>query len=213
MTQLVEWSYPSSEAHGSNPVVGKKKFCQLRSKDENQAKGRKMVQIKYLHSFIFDRFFLKKNNKGKTGFHFLQQIFFTVLILAAVASGINGDDVVDVLTSRHRRDTLDPHGEFCVDVSTYGPVIFNQTTQKKCDSTFTKTCEDKDERVSRHMRNQTEVATLSDENHTTVPMLSNLPLIRLKLISESSHHRRRYIPTDGTVVWFPAINLAALVRI
>ena len=54
-------------------------------------------------------------------------------------------------TPRGRRDALphalDPHGEFCVDVSTYSDVIMNRTTPDKCVTTFTKECKDITERV------------------------------------------------------------------
>ena len=56
------------------------------------------------------------------------------------------------ITPRSRRDALshalDPHGEFCVDVSTYTDVIMNRTTRDKCETTFMKKCEDVTERVS-----------------------------------------------------------------
>ena len=39
-------------------------------------------------------------------------------------------------------------GEFCVDVSTYGPVKYDKKPVKVCDSTFVKNCEDRSEQVS-----------------------------------------------------------------
>ena len=55
-----------------------------------------------------------------------------------------------IAAPRDRRDTgaLDPHGEFCVDVSTWGEVEFNRTNLPKCETTFTKECNEiKDEEV------------------------------------------------------------------
>ena len=44
--------------------------------------------------------------------------------------------------------TVDLHeGEFCVDVSTYGPVQYDENAVNVCDSTFTKNCLDRSEQV------------------------------------------------------------------
>ena len=52
------------------------------------------------------------------------------------------------LMQRLRREVVDLHsGEFCVDVSTYGDVVFEPTTREKCDTTFQKQCETKSEQV------------------------------------------------------------------
>ena len=52
------------------------------------------------------------------------------------------------LMQRLRRETVDLHnGEFCVDVSTFGPVSFEATPREKCDTTFAKQCETKNEQV------------------------------------------------------------------
>ena len=40
-------------------------------------------------------------------------------------------------------------GEFCVDVSTYGPVKYDKKPVKVCDSEFVKNCEDRSEQVSK----------------------------------------------------------------
>ena len=40
-------------------------------------------------------------------------------------------------------------GEFCVDVSTYGPVKYDKKPVKVCDSTFVKNCKDRSEQVSK----------------------------------------------------------------
>ena len=46
------------------------------------------------------------------------------------------------LMQRLRREVVDLHsGEFCVDVSTYGDVVFEPTTREKCDTQFQKQCE------------------------------------------------------------------------
>ncbi len=37
--------------------------------------------------------------------------------------------------------------EFCVDVSTYGPVEFEPVTREKCDTIFNKRCETKTDQV------------------------------------------------------------------
>ena len=45
-------------------------------------------------------------------------------------------------------ETVDLHkGEFCVDVSTFGPVTYDSTFVEVCDSTFAKKCEDRYESV------------------------------------------------------------------
>ena len=44
--------------------------------------------------------------------------------------------------------TVDLHkGEFCVDVSTYTEIEYDSAPKEVCDSTFSKQCEDKNERV------------------------------------------------------------------
>ncbi len=49
---------------------------------------------------------------------------------------------------------IDLHNEeFCVDVSTYGPVKFESTPREKCDTTFAKRCETKDKQVNRSAKN------------------------------------------------------------
>ena len=48
--------------------------------------------------------------------------------------------------------TVDLHkGEFCVDVSTYGPVEYDHEYKNVCDSTFSKQCEQRYEEVSIHL--------------------------------------------------------------
>ena len=59
--------------------------------------------------------------------------------------------------SRVRRELVDLHtGEFCVDVSTWGDVIYEPVEREKCDSIFTKVCEDKNKQVSVLQSNLTE---------------------------------------------------------
>ena len=54
----------------------------------------------------------------------------------------------DSLMQRLRREVVDLHsGEFCVDVSTFGEVQFEPTDREKCDTTFEKQCETKNEQV------------------------------------------------------------------
>ena len=54
------------------------------------------------------------------------------------------DDVIE----GEKPETVDLHkGEFCVDVSTFGPVTYDSTFVEVCDSTFAKQCEDRYESV------------------------------------------------------------------
>ena len=47
-----------------------------------------------------------------------------------------------------REDVVDLHsGEFCVDVSTFGNIVFQPTMREKCDTTFSKQCETKTDQV------------------------------------------------------------------
>ena len=39
-------------------------------------------------------------------------------------------------------------GEFCVDVSTFGDIVFENQGREACDTTFEKVCETKTEQVS-----------------------------------------------------------------
>ena len=44
---------------------------------------------------------------------------------------------------------MDLHsGEFCVDVSTFGDIVFENQGREACDTTFEKVCETKTEQVS-----------------------------------------------------------------
>ena len=53
------------------------------------------------------------------------------------------DDTID-----NGGETVDLHkGEFCVDVSTYGPIEYDHVPVEVCDSTFTKQCETKYDEV------------------------------------------------------------------
>ena len=46
------------------------------------------------------------------------------------------------------KKSVDLHkGEFCVDVSTYGPTKYDKKPVKVCDSTFVKNCKDRSEQV------------------------------------------------------------------
>ena len=55
-------------------------------------------------------------------------------------------------------------GEFCVDVSTYGPVKYDKKPVKVCDSTFVKNCKDRSEQVSK----------LNNINHNNLHLPHNL---------------------------------------
>ena len=49
--------------------------------------------------------------------------------------------------------TVDLHkGEFCVDVSAYGPVTYDKKAVKVCDTSFVKQCEDRSEQVGNHYK-------------------------------------------------------------
>ena len=67
--------------------------------------------------------------------------------LVASAASISRTDWPSLM-QRLRREVVDLHsGEFCVDVSTYGAVVFEPTSREKCDTIFQKQCEDKNEQV------------------------------------------------------------------
>ena len=49
--------------------------------------------------------------------------------------------------------SVDLHkGEFCVDVSAYGPVTYDKKAVKVCDTSFVKQCEDRSEQVANHYK-------------------------------------------------------------
>ena len=49
---------------------------------------------------------------------------------------------------------MDLHsGEFCVDVSTFGDIVFENQGREACDTTFEKVCETKTEQAS--LKNRT----------------------------------------------------------
>ena len=67
--------------------------------------------------------------------------------LVASAASLSRTDWPSLM-QRLRREVVDLHsGEFCVDVSTYGDVVFEPKSREKCDTTFAKQCEDKTEQV------------------------------------------------------------------
>lgn len=68
-------------------------------------------------------------------------------VVAATASASRVSPWANNL-GRLRREIVNLHdGEFCVDVSTYGLVKFTETPREKCDTTFQKQCEDRNEQV------------------------------------------------------------------
>ena len=90
---------------------------------------------------------------------FLPQILSLTSLLALTTSGreITGSPFLFAdniwSTLRNRRETaagaVDLHsGEFCVDVSTYGLVKFERTPRNKCDTTFEKICEERNQQVT-----------------------------------------------------------------
>ena len=47
-----------------------------------------------------------------------------------------------------QQETVDLHkGEFCVDVSTYGEIEYDHVPKEVCDTTFSKQCEEKSDKV------------------------------------------------------------------
>jgi len=75
------------------------------------------------------------------------KIIWLLSALVASAASISRTDWPSLM-QRLRREVVDLHsGEFCVDVSTYGAVVFEPTSREKCDTTFMKQCEDKNEQV------------------------------------------------------------------
>merc|ERR1712141_120747 len=75
-------------------------------------------------------------------------LWFTCLISASMAVTRPVRTPWASLMQRLRREVVDLHsGEFCVDVSTYGDVVFEPTTREKCDTQFQKQCETKSEQV------------------------------------------------------------------
>ena len=61
------------------------------------------------------------------------------------------------------QETVDLHkGEFCVDVSTFGPVEYDTAPVETCDSTFSKVCEDRYEEVINLLHSQIQLPWLLD---------------------------------------------------
>ena len=59
------------------------------------------------------------------------------------------DDVIPGGDAQPDQESVDLHkGEFCVDVSTFGPVQYDIAPVEVCDSTFSKKCEDRYETVT-----------------------------------------------------------------
>lgn len=59
------------------------------------------------------------------------------------------------------QETVDLHkGEFCVDVSTFGPVEYDTAPVETCDSTFSKVCEDRYEEVINLLHSQIQLPWL-----------------------------------------------------
>ena len=83
---------------------------------------------------------------------FFYNLFFQLacLVTASIAASRprHSRTPWDSLMQRLRREVVDLHsGEFCVDVSTFGEVQFEPTDREKCDTTFEKQCETKNEQV------------------------------------------------------------------
>jgi hypothetical protein len=61
-------------------------------------------------------------------------------------------DASDAKDSSKEKAAVDLHsGEFCVDVSTYGEVVFEAKPRDKCHTTFQKKCEQKTDQVTSRM--------------------------------------------------------------
>lgn len=79
-----------------------------------------------------------------------QSLAISCLVLVCVTEARQVPNWVSAALNRFKRQdaVVDLHNsEFCVDVSTYGDVIFEPQTRSKCDSEFVKKCETKSERV------------------------------------------------------------------
>jgi len=75
------------------------------------------------------------------------RLIWLLTICVASAASLSRTDWPSLM-QRLRREVVDLHsGEFCVDVSTYGDVVFEPTTREKCDTQFQKQCETKSEQV------------------------------------------------------------------
>jgi len=75
------------------------------------------------------------------------KIIWLLSILVASAAAQRRTDWPSLM-QRLRREVVDLHsGQFCVDVSTYGEVVYEPTSREKCDTQFQKVCEDKSEQV------------------------------------------------------------------
>ena len=68
--------------------------------------------------------------------------YFQIVVAFSTACVVNAG-------TRVKRELVDLHnGEFCVDVSEWGEIVYEDVERQKCDSTFAKQCEMKTERVS-----------------------------------------------------------------
>jgi len=75
------------------------------------------------------------------------KIIWCLSILVASAASLSRTDWPSLM-QRLRREVVDLHsGEFCVDVSTYGDIVFEPTSREKCDTQFQKKCETRNEQV------------------------------------------------------------------
>jgi len=75
------------------------------------------------------------------------KIIWLLSVMVASAASLSRTDWPSLM-QRLRREVVDLHsGEFCVDVSTFGDVVFEPTSREKCDTTFSKQCETKNEQV------------------------------------------------------------------
>merc|ERR1711881_654175 len=78
------------------------------------------------------------------------KILWILSLMVASGASLKRRTPFPSLMQRLRREVqgTDPHlGDFCVDVSTYGDITFNSEPRNKCDTTFEKQCETKNEQV------------------------------------------------------------------
>lgn len=110
---------------------------------------------------------------------FLQQsLAISCLVLVCVTEARQVPNWVSAALNRFKRQdaVVDLHNsEFCVDVSTYGDVIFEPQTRSKCDSEFVKKCETKSERVSLALDRKCRLGPGYDDTYHLLPNSFFLP--------------------------------------
>ena len=91
------------------------------------------------------------------------------------------DDVIPGGDVAADQESVDLHkGEFCVDVSTFGPVQYDIAPVEVCDSTFSKKCEDRYETVTQNDNYCCSILNLPMEQ--TMHMISFIVLLKLNIL-------------------------------